>query len=66
MIGKPKYKVGDTVNFDADGKQKTGKVEIVDYYGTFGDDSDVSYDIFIEEENCLYKHFNEKLVHEAG
>lgn len=59
MIGNPKYKVGDFVSFIFDGIKKTGVVEIVDEYGTFEDDTDVSYDIYIQSENCLYKHIKE-------
>lgn len=59
MIGNPKYKIGDLVSFIFDGIKKTGIVEIVDEYGTFGDNTDVSYDIYIKDENCLYKHIKE-------
>lgn len=59
MIGKPKYNYNDTVSFVIDNKVKTGTVYIVDEYGTFEDDSDVSYDIMVEEEQTLYKHIKE-------
>ena len=59
MLGNPKYHYGDTVSFVIDNKVKTGTVYIVDEYGTFEDDSDVSYDIMVEEENTLYKHIKE-------
>lgn len=59
MIGYPKYKKGDTVSFIFDGRKITGCIEIVDAFGTFGDDSDVSYDIMVESENTLYKHIKE-------
>ena len=59
MLGKPKYNYGDTVSFVIDNKVKTGTIYIVDKYGTFEDDSDVSYDIMVENENCLYKHIKE-------
>lgn len=62
MKGKPKFKVGDEVCFEFQGKTKVGVVFVVDAYGTLYDDSDVSYDIMVEEENTLYKHFTEKLV----
>lgn len=64
MIGKPKFKIGDEVTFSADGTQKKGYVYVVDAYGNFFDDSDVSYDVIVENknENCLYKHVNEKLI----
>ena len=59
MIGYPKYKKGDTVSFIIDGRKITGCIEIIDAYGTFWDDSDVSYDIMVESENTLYKHIKE-------
>lgn len=62
MKGKPKFKVGDEVCFEFQGKTKVGVVFVVDAYGTLYDDSDVSYDIMVEKENMLYKHFTEKLV----
>lgn len=42
-------------------KRKT-VIYIIDKYGTFEDNSDVSYDILVKEENCLYKHINERLI----
>ena len=66
MLGNPKYTEGDRVQFTFDGQVKTGTVEIVDEYGTFFDDSDVSYDILIEEENTLYKHIREDRVVKNG
>lgn len=66
MIGKPKYKEGDIVRFKVkiNGKTeiKEGVVAIVDQYGTFEYDQDVSYDIMVDSENCLYKHFPEPRV----
>ena len=67
MVGKPKYKVGDIVRFKVEDKIKEGPIGIVDEYGTFFDNSDVSYDIFVIEENMFYKHFPEKyLVEKVG
>lgn len=60
MLGKPKYKRGNKVLFKCADKEKVGYIEIVDKWGTFFDKSDVCYDIMVKEENCLYKHFNEK------
>ena len=62
MIGKPKYNYKDTVKFEIDGKTKQGQVYIIDKYETFFDSSDVCYDIFVESENMLYKHVNERFV----
>ena len=62
MRGKPKFKVNDNVSFEFKGETKTGVVWIVDAYGTFDDPSDASYDIYVESENMLYKHFSERFV----
>ena len=60
MRGYPKYKFGDVVEFEfADLGKKSGVVAIIDRYGTFMDQSDVSYDILNKEENMLYKHCRE-------
>lgn len=66
MIGKPKYKEGDIVRFkvkiNGETEVKEGVVATVDQYGTFEYDQDVSYDIMVDSENCLYKHFPEPTV----
>ena len=63
MIGKPKYKAFDKVEFTIyENEVRKGVIYVVDKYGTFFDKSDVSYDIYVEEENMLYKHINEKYV----
>ena len=63
MIGKPKYKENCKVEFAIyENDTRIGVIYVVDKYGTFFDKSDVSYDIFVEEENMLYKHINEKYV----
>ena len=71
MLGKPKYNHGDEVKFKVKLQDKeyelVGKVEIIDKYGTFEDNSDVSYDIMVEKcpwnnEPCLFKHFREDRV----
>ena len=65
MKGFPKYKLGDKVHFEIITADKTysedGEIVVVDKYGTFGDDSDVSYDIKLEDGNW-WKHINEKYV----
>ena len=35
--------------------EKCGMIQIVDAYGTFEQEDEPSYDICVEEENCLYK-----------
>ena len=64
MKGNPKFQYGNLVKFELNGEIKEGIVYIIDKYGTFEDDSDVSYDILVtnEKENCLYKHINEKYL----
>lgn len=62
MIGKPKYKYDQPVSFRLGDKTYSGIIAIIDRYGTFEDDSDVSYDIYSKEENVLYKHIREDLI----
>ena len=64
MLGKPKYYENDLVEFQwlKDKPNKVGIVYIVDKWGTLSDDSDVSYDILVKEENMLYKHISERYV----
>lgn len=60
MRGHPKFKERDIVKFKfLKDQEKIGIIYIVDAWGTFFDNSDVSYDIYVEEENTLYKHFSE-------
>lgn len=69
MLGKPKYKYMEPVVFtlkkDGVDIQLQGTIYIIDDYGTFFDDSDVSYDIMINDSkrgNVLYKHIREDMV----
>lgn len=59
MIGKPKYNYNEQVSFVVNGEAKVGTIYIIDKFGTFFDDSDVSYDIMVDSEKCLYKHIRE-------
>ena len=65
MKGNPKFKVGDNVSFTMNNETRNGIVLIVDAYGAFCLD-DVSYDILVETENCLYKHVEERMVTRTG
>ena len=65
MKGNPKFKVGDNVSFTMNNETRNGVVLIVDAYGAFCLD-DVSYDILVETENCLYKHVEERMVTRTG
>ena len=62
MLGRPKYDYGDKVSFVSNGREIEGVVYIIDAYGNFSNDKDVSYDILVEDENTLYKHIMEKLL----
>ena len=68
MKGYPKYKLGDTVKFTIEGRTYHGYVYIVDKYGTWDNDTDVSYDIMVNDygdnhdKECLFKHLTERLV----
>lgn len=62
MIGSPKFELGDIVHFTIKSEDKLGEICIVDRYGTFEDSSDVCYDIYVKEDNTIYKHVNEKYL----
>ena len=64
MLGHPKYAYGDKVKFTIDGKEIIGTIEIIDAYGTFEQNREVSYDIMVKGEpwNMLYKHITENGV----
>ena len=71
MIGNPKYKKGDIVTFDINIDDEVieyeGKVYIVDKYGTFLHNDDVSYDVMVENyndtgERLLVKHIKESNI----
>ena len=65
MKGFPKYKIGDKVHFEFTIEDKkyseNGEVVVVDKWGTFEDNSDVSYDIELED-GSWWKHISEKYV----
>ena len=74
MLGKPKYVDGDIVKFKVLTDYETQRIEeligsiyIVDAWGTFQDNSDVSYDILVKDyfspgANCLFKHISEFMI----
>lgn len=55
-----KFKLGDKVRFTINGNEMIGIVEIADYGGSMENDFH-SYDIFVAEDNCLYKHIPEEV-----
>lgn len=88
MLGYPKYNIGDKVKFAIEQYDYTddgeliknslhnniysGEIYIIDRFGTFEDDTDVSYDIMVKDKKyisdvniegkCLFKHINEKYL----
>lgn len=60
--GKPKYKRGNIVRMACEDIEKIGKIFVVDAHGTFGQNEEPSYDILVEEDNCLYKHICESEI----
>lgn len=75
MLGNPKYDYDDIVKFKIT-DEKLGEVEcegniyIIDAYGTFEQNEEVSYDIMVEHsphfgnKPCLYKHIRESKVYQ--
>ena len=75
ILGKPKYKINDTVNFILGEEKKEGIIAIVDSYGTFEFPETVCYDILACDDKyktitnplgkCLYKHIKEEEIVET-
>lgn len=62
---KPKYKIDDIVSFKLENKVYTGKIYIVDAFGTFEQHDEPSYDIMVDNwygSQCLVKHVRESLL----
>lgn len=64
MLGYPKYQKDDKVLIKSfkNNKYVEGTIYIVDAFGTLGQNEEVSYDIYVLEENMLYKHIRESEV----
>ena len=60
--GHPRYHCEDMVRVKWDDTEKIGKIFVVDAFGTFEQSEEPSYDIFVEEDNCLYKHICESEI----
>lgn len=58
-LPRMKFNVGEKVRFTINDMELVGIVEIVDFGGSFEHDYH-SYDIFVAEKNCLYKHVLEE------
>lgn len=54
-----KFNLDDVVLFKFHDEILIGKIEIRDFYGSIEHDYH-SYDIFVEEQNMLYKHIRER------
>lgn len=68
MLGNPKYKLGEKVKFTLNGKETIGEVYIIDAYGTFEQNQEVSYDVMVDlpdNQKCLYKHVIETCLTKA-
>lgn len=71
-IGNPKYTYDDEVSFVIEDKDNTytltGKVYIIDSYGTFEQNDEPSYDVMVNEGEypiiypCLFKHIRESQI----
>lgn len=60
--GRPKYHRNEKVRIRWADKEKIGKITVVDAFGTFEQSDEPSYDILVEEDNCLYKHICESEI----
>lgn len=65
MLGKPKFDYNDIVKFksrmfsDTPELEVEGSVAIIDAYGTFEQNKEVSYDVYSAKDNILFKHIRE-------
>ena len=60
MKKQPKYEKGDVVEFLVNDIHKIGKIMVVDSWNSCY--RHIEYDILVDEENMLYKHFSENLI----
>lgn len=58
------YKINEKVSFLLDGKEYIGTIAIVDEFGTFFDNSQPYYDIYItlQNEKTLVKHIQQSCI----
>lgn len=68
-MNKPKYTYDDEVSFYVNGERDrlkcTGKVYIVDAFGTFEQNEEPSYDIMVDDymgTKVLFKHIRESEI----
>ena len=67
VAGKPRFARDDKVVFTMGEEEIEGIVAIVDAWGTFEQNEEPSYDIFVERyrdtgEPCLLKHIGEQYI----
>lgn len=55
----PKFVKGQKVRFTVNGTNKTGVIKTVDTYFQY---ADITYDIYVKKEPCLYKHVPESSI----
>ena len=56
------YKHGDNIKFMYEDNIKLGVIVIIDADGTFEQNEEPSYDIYVQEENCIYKHVRQSQI----
>lgn len=56
MIGQPKFKIKDLVEFSFNGSKRFGTIIIVDVFGTFRQSEEVSYDIIDLDRMVMCNH----------
>lgn len=70
-MNKPKYKENDKVKFNLSYNNKEytiiGEIYIIDKYGTFEQNEEPSYDIYVDNfidtnKPCLVKHIRESAI----
>lgn len=60
--GRPRFRREEYVVFKWREEEKHGKITGIDAFGTFEQSEEPSYDVYVEEENCIYKHIVESDV----
>ena len=62
ITDSPLYRREDTVRFSIGDESLEGVIRVVDAYGTFAQDEEPSYDIYVAKKKCLYKHIRQTTV----
>jgi len=61
-IKKPRYTLENEVRFNFNGRILIGIIKIIDSQGTFIQQVEPSYDIFVTDDKTLYKHIRESFI----